>query len=92
MSEYQYYEFLAVDQPLDEEQQAEVRALWDDAALLRRPPVRHQLGHPPGDAPPPRSLLPLKAAERYCIDPYVTAEVSGKHLILDLTTEDEGGD
>jgi hypothetical protein len=27
MSEYQYYEFLAVDRPLDERQQAEVRAL-----------------------------------------------------------------
>jgi hypothetical protein len=27
MSEYQYYEFLAVDRPLDESQQAEVRAL-----------------------------------------------------------------
>ena len=27
MSEYQYYEFLAVDRPLDEQQQAEVRAL-----------------------------------------------------------------
>jgi len=27
MSEYQYYEFLAVDHPLDERQQAEVHAL-----------------------------------------------------------------
>jgi hypothetical protein len=27
MSEYQYYEFLAIDRPLDERQQAEVRAL-----------------------------------------------------------------
>ena len=27
MSEYQYYEFLAIDRPLDDQQQAEVRAL-----------------------------------------------------------------
>jgi hypothetical protein len=27
VSEYQYYEFLAIDRPLDEQQQAEVRAL-----------------------------------------------------------------
>ncbi len=33
MSEYQYYEFLAVDPPLDERQQAEVRALSSRARI-----------------------------------------------------------
>ncbi len=33
MSEYQYYEFLAVDHPLDERQQAEVRALSSRARI-----------------------------------------------------------
>ena len=33
MSEYQYYEFLAVDRPLDERQQAEVRALSTRARI-----------------------------------------------------------
>lgn len=33
MSEYQYYEFLAVDRPLDEQQQAEVRALSSRARI-----------------------------------------------------------
>jgi hypothetical protein len=33
MSEYQYYEFLAVDRPLDERQQAEVRALSTRAKI-----------------------------------------------------------
>jgi len=40
----------------------------------------------------PRRLLALKVAELYCVDPHVTASVSGEHLILDLTSEDEGGD
>jgi hypothetical protein len=33
MSEYQYYEFLAVDRPLDDRQQAEVRSLSTRAAI-----------------------------------------------------------
>jgi hypothetical protein len=33
MSEYQYYEFLAVDRPLDERQQDEVRALSTRARI-----------------------------------------------------------
>jgi hypothetical protein len=33
MSEYQYYEFLAIDHPLDEQQQAEVRALAPSARV-----------------------------------------------------------
>lgn len=33
MSEYQYYEFLAIDRPLDEQQQAEVRALSTRAQI-----------------------------------------------------------
>jgi hypothetical protein len=33
MSEYQYYEFLAVDRPLDDRQQAEVRSLSTPASI-----------------------------------------------------------
>nr|WP_261554617.1 hypothetical protein [Frankia tisae] len=33
MSEYQYYEFLAVDRPLDDQEQAEVRALSTRARI-----------------------------------------------------------
>ena len=117
MSEYQYYEFLAVDQPLDERQQAEVRALstraritatsftneyhWGDFRgdpdrMMRRYYDAHlyitNWGTHRVMLRLPRTLLPVKAAERYCIDPHVTAEVSGKHVILDLTSEDESGD
>ena len=33
MSEYQYYEFLAVDRPLDDDEQAEVRSLSTRARI-----------------------------------------------------------
>ncbi|MWA02701.1 hypothetical protein F8568_020440 [Actinomadura sp. LD22] len=117
MSTYQYYEFLAVDQPLDERQQAEVRALstraritatsftneyhWGDfrgnpRKMMRRYYDAHlyvtNWGTHQVILRLPRTLLPLKVAEQYCIDPHVTAETSGEHLILDLTSQDEGGD
>lgn len=40
----------------------------------------------------PRTLLGPEVAEQYCIDPHVAAWVCGEHLILDVTSEDEGGD
>lgn len=117
MSTYQYYEFLAVDQPLDERQQAEVRVLstraritatsftneyhWGDfrgdpRKMMRRYYDAHLYISSWGTHQVmlrlPRALLPLKVAERYCIDPHVTAEVSGKHVILDFSSEDEAGD
>jgi hypothetical protein len=117
MSTYQYYEFLAVDQPLDERQQAEVRAVstraritatsftneyhWGDfrgdpRKMMRRYYDAHLYVTSWGTHQVmlrlPRTLLPLETAERYCIDPHVTAEVSGKHVILDLSSEDEAGD
>lgn len=33
MSEYQYYEFLALDRPLDDRQQADVRSLSTRASI-----------------------------------------------------------
>ena len=117
MSEYQYYEFLAVDRPLDERQQAEVRAL---SARARITPTsftnEYHWGNFRGDPRKmmeryydahlyltnwgthqvmlrlPRALLSLEAAGQYCIDPHVAAWACGEHLILDLTSEDEGGD
>jgi hypothetical protein len=40
----------------------------------------------------PRALLSPETAGEYCIDPHVAAWTSGKHLILDLLSEDESGD
>ncbi|MCO6008267.1 hypothetical protein NE236_25140 [Actinoallomurus purpureus] len=117
MSEYQYYEFLAVDRPLDERQQAEVRALSTRARITatsftneyhwgdfggdpRRMMERYYDAHLYVTSwgthqvmlRVPRALLDLKAVEQYLIDPHVTAWTSKEHLILGLTSEDEGGD
>jgi hypothetical protein len=40
----------------------------------------------------PRTVLPLDVAERYCVNEHGTAYKSGKHIILDLSSDDEGGD
>ncbi|WP_440105194.1 hypothetical protein [Streptosporangium sp. H16] len=40
----------------------------------------------------PRTLLDMDVAERYCVGDEISAWVSGEHLILDLTSEDESGD
>jgi hypothetical protein len=117
MSEYQYYEFLAVDRPLDERQQAEVRALSTRARVTATSFTNeYHWGNFRGDPRTmmeryydahlyvtnwgthqvmlrlPRALLSLEAAEQYRIDPLVTAWACGEHLILDLTSQDEGGD
>lgn len=117
MSEYQYYEFLAVDQPLNERQQAEVRALstraritatsftneyhWGDfhgdpRAMMERYYDAHlylaNWGTHRVMLRLPRTLLDLKVVEQYRVDPHMTAWTTREHLILDLTSEDEGGD
>ncbi|GLZ14783.1 hypothetical protein Acsp04_50180 [Actinomadura sp. NBRC 104425] len=117
MSEYQYYEFLAVDQPLDERQQAEVRALstraritatsfaneyhWGDfrgdpSTLMARYYDAHLYYANWGTRRVmlrlPRKILSLEVAERYCVDPYVTASVSQENLVLDLTSEADPDD
>ncbi|MEV4183147.1 hypothetical protein AB0J28_17115 [Streptosporangium canum] len=117
MSEYQYYEFLAVDRPLDARQQAEVRALSTRARITATSFTNeYHWGDFRGDPRRmmeryydahlylanwgthrvmlrlPRLLLDLDVAERYCVGEQVSAWVSGEHLILDLTSEDESGE
>ncbi|MFL6052500.1 MAG: hypothetical protein ACJ72W_06225 [Actinoallomurus sp.] len=117
MSECQYYEFLAVDRPLDERQQTEVRALptraritatsftneyhWGDfrgdpRAMMERYYDAHlyltNWGAHQVMLRLPRTFLDLKAVEQYRVDPHVAAWTTREHLILDLTSEDEGGD
>lgn len=117
MSEYQYYEFLAIDRPLDERQQAEVRELSTRARITATSfSNEYQWGNFRGDPHEmmeryydahlyvtnwgthrvmlrlPRELLSLETAEPYCIEPNVTAWVSGEHLILDMTSEDDSGE
>ncbi|MEU7882834.1 hypothetical protein [Microbispora bryophytorum] len=117
MSEYRYYEFLAVDLPLDARQQAEVRALSTRARITatgfineyhwgdfrcdpRRMMERYYDAHLHVAnwgahrvmLRLPRAVLRLAAVERYRVDGGTEAWVSGKHLILNLTSEDVGGD
>jgi hypothetical protein len=117
MSEYQYYEFLAIDRPLDERQQAEVRTLSTRARITATSFTNeYHWGDFRGDPRKmmeryydahlyvtdwgthqvmlrlPRALLSLKVAEQYCVDPHVAVWTSKEHLILNLTSENEGGD
>ncbi|WP_326637569.1 hypothetical protein OG884_27400 [Streptosporangium sp. NBC_01755] len=117
MSEYQYYEFLAVDRPLDARQQAEVRALSTRARVTATSFTNeYHWGNFRGDPRRmmerfydahlyltnwgthqimlrlPRTLLDRNVAEQYCAGDQVTMWVSGEHLILDLTSDDESGE
>ncbi len=80
MSEYQYYEFLAVDRPLDRRQQAELRSLSTRAS--RRLMVRL-----------PAGLLDLETVTEYCVGDSASAWAAGDHVVLDLNRyDDEGSD
>nr|WP_018639783.1 hypothetical protein [Parafrankia elaeagni] len=117
MSEYQYYEFLALDRPLNERQQAEVRTLSTRARITAtRFTNEYHWGNFSGDPHTmmeryydahlylanwgthrlmlrlPRTLLDLTVAERYCVDPHVTAWTTRQHLLLDLTSDNESED
>jgi hypothetical protein len=117
MSEYQYYEFLAIDRPLDEQQLTEVSKL-STRAQITSTSFANEYHHGDFRGDPeemmeryydahlhvtswgtrrlmlrlPRALLTPQTAEQYCLDPDVAVYVSGEHVILDLTSEDEDED
>ena len=77
MSEYQYYEFLAVDQPLDDQQQAEIRALSSRATITATSFTNeYHFGDFRGD---PRRLV-----ERYYDAHLYFANWGTRHLMLRL--------
>ncbi|MDH6580613.1 hypothetical protein [Kitasatospora sp. MAP5-34] len=117
MSEYQYYEFLAVDRPLNAAQLAEVRALSTRARVTStRFTNSYQWGDFRGSPDRmmeryydahlyvanwgthrvmlrlPKHLLDLRTAQQYCFEESVQAWSSGRHVLLNLSSEDEGGD
>ncbi|MGX7728264.1 hypothetical protein ACWPOB_03215 [Rhodococcus sp. 2H158] len=117
MSEYQYYEFLAVDRPLNDRQLAEVRSLSTRASVTATSFVNeYHWGNFRGDPRQmmeryydahlylanwgthrimlrlPRGLLDIDVARDYCVGHLVTAWTTGEFLVLDLTSEDEGGE
>ncbi|MFE3854904.1 hypothetical protein ACFXPN_27695 [Streptomyces griseorubiginosus] len=117
MSEYQYYEFQALDRPLSREEQEQLRAISTRARItatsftntynwgdLRGNPRRmteryfdahlyvtnwgtHRLM-----LRLPRQTLAPPTVKPYCLDHHVDAWTTRTHLMLDLTSEDEGGD
>ncbi|PZH16355.1 hypothetical protein C1I97_06790 [Streptomyces sp. NTH33] len=117
MSEYQYYEFQALDRPLSREEQEQLRAIstraritatsftntynWGDLSGNPRRMVErcfdahlyvtnwgtHRLM-----LRLPRQTLALPTVKPYCLDHHVDAWTTRTHLLLDLTSDDEGGD
>lgn len=115
MSEYQYYEFMAVDRPLDDRQLAELRALSTRARITPTSFVNtYQWGNFRGDPSTlmeryfdaflylanwntrelmirlPRRLLDVETATRYCPADSASAWAAGDHVIVSLTSEEEG--
>ena len=116
MSEYQYYEFQAVDRPLTKEQMAELRALTTRATIT---PTRLVNEYHWGDFKGnplvlmeryfdafvyvanwgthrlmlrlPARLLDPETTRLYAGDAVLTAQTKGDSVILDFSSEDEGG-
>ena len=117
MSEYQYYEFQAVDRPLTEREMGELRACSSRATITATRFVNHyEWGSFKGDPSAwvekyfdaflylanwgthelvirlPRKVLDLKTAKRYCCGRAASARLHGDFVLLELSSEEEGGD
>lgn len=117
MSEYQYYEFQAIDRPLTDDEQKTLRRYSGRAMITATRFVNsYSYGDFRGDESEwmakyfgaflymanwgthrlmlrlPGSLLPLESVRRYCTGEMLSARAAGKHVILDLRSDNEGGD
>jgi hypothetical protein len=117
VSEYQYYEFLAIDRPLDEAEQAEVRSLSTRARITATSFVNeYHWGDFGGDPSRlmeryydahlyvanwgtrrvmfrlPCDLLDPEVVENYCAADQASTWVVGDFIVLDFTSDDEGGE
>jgi hypothetical protein len=117
VSEYQYYEFQALDRPLSREEQEQLRAIstraritatsftntynWGDLSGNPRRMVERYFdahlyvtnwGTHRLMLRLPRQTLTLPTVKPYCLDHHVDAWTTRTHLLLDLTSDDEGGD
>ncbi|TDC61056.1 hypothetical protein E1258_12705 [Micromonospora sp. KC207] len=116
MSEYQYYEFTAVDRPLTSRDQAELRSLSTRADITATSFVNtYQWGDFKGDPRKlmqryfdahlylanwgtrrlmlrlPKHVLDPATVAQYCQGDSASAWTTGKHVIIDLHSEDEDG-
>src|SRR5690242_13493765 len=117
MSEYQYYEFRAIDRPLSETEMDELRALSTRADIT---PTSFTNTYHWGDFKGnpdtlmdryfdafvyvanwgthqlmlriPRRFLDAEAASAYCDGEVLSIRAKKEHFVLDLRSEDEGGD
>ncbi|WP_394430841.1 hypothetical protein [Streptomyces sp. SGAir0957] len=117
MSEYQYYEFQALDRPLGSEEQRQLRAISTRARITATSFTNtYEWGDLKGDPRRmteryfdahlyvanwgthrlmlrlPKQALSLPTAQPYCLGPHLDAWTTRTHTLLDLTSEDEGGD
>ncbi|MFB7110833.1 hypothetical protein [Streptomyces sp. NPDC056190] len=117
MSEYQYYEFQALDRPLSSEEQDQLRAVSTRARITATSFTNtYNWGDLSGDPRHmveryfdahlyvtnwgthrlmlrlPKQILNLPTVQPYGLDHHVDAWTTRTHLLLDLTSEDEGGD
>lgn len=117
MSEFQYYEFVAVDRPLTSVQQGELRALSTRARITPSSFVNdYQWGDLRGDPRVwveryfdahlylanwgtrrimlrlPRAALAAETVARYCVTESARSWTTRTHVIVDLHSDDEGGD
>jgi hypothetical protein len=87
MSEYQYYEFLALDRPLTAAEQGDPAQLirdYYDAHLYLANWGTHRIM-----LRLPRTVLDVDAVRAYCVEDLVTITDTGEHVIIDLLSEDE---
>jgi hypothetical protein len=117
VSEYQYYEFQAIDRPLTAQEMGKLREYSSRATITpTRFVVDYSYGHFKGDESAwmeryfdaflhlanwgthqlmlrlPRRVLPLEAAQPYCVGESAAVTAKGDHVILDFVSEDEEGE
>ncbi|MFD2466288.1 hypothetical protein [Amycolatopsis silviterrae] len=117
MSEYQYYEFLAIDRALDDREQRAVRSLSTRAEISSTSFVNeYHWGDFKGDPRQlmeryydahlylanwgthrvmfrlPRALLDPDVLKDYCVGELASAWVADEFVVLDLISEDDGGE
>jgi hypothetical protein len=86
VSEYQYYEFVALDRPLTTAEQAEVRELSTRATITA---TSFRAAWASAGS---RSSGRAVSSSSSCVDPQVSVYATSDHVILDMTSEDEPGD
>jgi len=117
MSEYQYYEFQAIDRPLTQREMGELRSCSSRAIITATRFVNsYSFGNFKGNPSQwmekyfdaflylanwgthelmlrfPLGVLDLATAKRYCRGESASVRAKGDHVILELRSEDEGGE